>query len=245
MATINHRDIAACLARHERVAFQLSGGRDSVAALYAMRNWWPLMTVYHLDTGDQFPELAAVVDRIALDVPVLRVRSDAPAIRAMLGDPSDVVPVDNTPFGRLVSGRDVRIVSRYECCAQVVMLPLHERMTSDGITLIVRGQRHEDYATAPMRSGQRDGQFEVLYPIEEWSAADVDAFIASNQLPVAPFYAEGMKTTPDCMTCTAWWGEGRMGYLRRHHPQTAADVSERMRVIAIEVDRQLQAINAD
>lgn len=245
MAAINQLDIAACLARHERIAFQLSGGRDSVAALYAMRDWWPLMTVYHLDTGDQFPELAGVVRAVEIDVPVVHVQSDVLSFRAATGDPSDLVPADNTQFGRMVSGRSVSIVSRYDCCTQVVMLPLHERMAVDGVTLIVRGQRHEDYATAPMRSGQSDGRFEVLYPIEEWSAADVDAFIARNELPVAPFYAEGMKTSPECMTCTAWWGEGRMGYLRRHHPQTAADVSERMRVIAIEIDRQFQAINAD
>lgn len=245
MPTIDHQAVAAGMRLHERVAFQLSGGRDSVAALYAMRDWWSSMTVYHLDTGDQFPELAKVIRAVGGDVPVVRVQSDVLGYRAVAGDPSDLVPVDNTPFGRMVSGRSAGIVSRYDCCTQVVMKPLHERMAADDITLIVRGQRNEDYATAPMRSGQSDGRFQVLYPIEEWSAADVDAFIARNRLPVAPFYAEGMKTSPECMTCTAWWGEGRMGYLRRHYPQVAADVSDRMRVIAIEIDHQFQAINAD
>jgi hypothetical protein len=79
------------------------------------------------------------------------------------------VPVDNTPVGRLVSGRNIAS-SRYDCCARALMNPMHQRMLADGITLIIRGQRDDEYAKAPMRSGDVQPGIEVLYPMQHMSA---------------------------------------------------------------------------
>lgn len=236
--------IADAIARHERIAFQLSGGRDSVAALFAMRSHWDRMYVYHLDTGDRFPETARVIDEIAGLVPIITIESDVKTYRETAGYASDVVPVDNTPFGRMVSGDRPRIVSRYDCCGAVVMLPLYQRMDSDGITLIVRGQRCSDYARAPIRSGQSDGRFEVLFPIEDWSDQQVDQFIAENGLPVTDFYKRGLSVTPECAGCTAWWGEGRLQYLQESDPVTYDQVSKKIIEIRQEIGAQLQPILA-
>lgn len=236
--------IADAIARHERIAFQLSGGRDSVAALFAMRSHWDRMSIYHLNTGDRFPETVRVIDEIAKLVPVITIESDAKEYRNTAGFPSDVVPVDNTPFGRMVSGERLRIVSRYDCCGAVVMLPLYRRMDADGITLIVRGQRHSDYARAPIRSGQSDGRFEVLFPIEDWSTEQVNQFIHENGLPVTDFYQRGLSVTPECMGCTAWWGEGRLQYLQESDPTKYDQVSKKIIEIKQEIGAQLQPIQA-
>lgn len=230
------------LERHEHVAYQLSGGRDSIAALFAMRAFWNRLTVYHLDTGDQFPETRAVVDAVSRLVPVTRVVSSSKQYHDQVGLPSDVVPVDNLPFGRMVSGNPIKIVSRYDCCGAVLMLPLYQRMVSDNITLIVRGQRDGDYTRAPIRSGQSDGTFEVLFPIQHWTDLDVDSFIRELKLPVGGFYEAGMSTTPDCMGCTAWWGEGRLGYLRDRYPAKHAEVVDKIALIRNEIDRQYNTI---
>lgn len=243
--TIDHAAIEAALARHERVGFQLSGGRDSTAALYAMRPYWGRMTVYTLDTGDRFPETAAVIDAIEADLgsPVVRIETSVEYVREHIGLASDLAPTANaTELGRMVSGEELRIIDRYECCWHAVMAPMHQRMLDDGITLIVRGQRDSDYARTPTRSGDGDGERELLYPIQHWSDADVMDFITRCDLPVAAFYAEGLKTAPECMSCTAWWDEGRFEYLRKHHPDTHAAVKVRMRQIKIAVDRHYKAL---
>lgn len=240
--------------RHEgAIAFQFSGGRDSTAALYLLREHWPKMRVYHLDTGDQFPETKAVVDRVRQDLAdagvVLDViTQDVEAFRVEHGYASDLVPTENTAIGRTVSGRKQRLVDRYVCCASNLMNPMHSIMVEERITLIVRGQRDDEYDAPPMRDGDTIDGFEVHYPIQDWTAGQVDAYLAENGLPVAPFYAAGMRRAPECMHCTAWLDEGRLGYLKARHPDIHPVVIARMKLVRdavtttlINLDNELEA----
>jgi ubiquinone/menaquinone biosynthesis C-methylase UbiE/3'-phosphoadenosine 5'-phosphosulfate sulfotransferase (PAPS reductase)/FAD synthetase len=242
--------IASAFVRHRRIAFQFSGGRDSTAALYLLRPHWQRMELYHLDTQDQFPETREVFLRVAADFFAATGRAprviagNVHAVREQFGLASDLVPVDNGDPGRLVSGRQVKIISRYECCWRSLMLPMHERMRADGITLIVRGQRDDEYASPPKRSGDTGEGFEVLYPIQSWSGEQVSAYLKGHGLPLAPFYDRGVRRAPECMGCTAWWDEGRAGYMREHHPVAFQAYSERMRVIRSEIDRQYAMLDS-
>jgi phosphoadenosine phosphosulfate reductase len=235
--------IDAVIARHTRIGFQFSGGRDSTVALYLLRHYWPVMTIYHLDTGDQFPETRAVVREVQRDVPITVIRSDVAQVREIHGLASDLVPVDNIDVGRLVSGRQQKIISRYECCARAIMIPMHQQLHADGITLLIRGQRDDEFATPPMRSGDVGEGIELLYPVQSWSSDEIDAYIRTHHLPVANFYAAGMKHGSDCMGCTAWWDEGRSSYLRQHHPAAFKAFAGHARAIRIEIDRQYQTLD--
>ena len=242
---INIRAIEEALSRHDVAAFQLSGGRDSVAALYAMRPFWGRFSVYTLDTGERFPEVAGVLSAIESDLgqEINIVRGDVAAVREHLGMASDLLPTDGaTELGRMYSGATTKVIDRYECCWHAIMSPMHQRMIEDGVTLIIRGQRNSDYVKTPTRSGFSDGVVELLYPIEEWSDDDVMDFIERCDLPIGPFYDAGMKTTPDCMGCTAWWGEGRFEYLKQNHPDVHATVMGRMREIKIHIDRHYKTM---
>lgn len=238
-------DIQATLARHERIAFQLSGGADSVAALYVMRPSWNLMTIYHLDTGDSFPEKQAVIGRIEQDIHLTHIQADVRRYRAEIGLASDVVPFDNTPVGRGLSGRTLRIVSRMECCAANVMLPLHQRMLDEDVTLLIRGTRADEFKGGlPLRSGHVETDaagrsVELLHPIEDWSKQKVIDFCADQGLPVTPFYSYGMSTSPECKGCTAWWSDGRMAYLRQHHSAEAVAYDKNLRAIRGKILRQM------
>lgn len=238
--------IESAFARHDRIAFQFSGGRDSVAALFRLRPFWHRMTVYHLDTGDQFPETREVVQRVERMLPrrMVRIEGNVEAVREQFGLPSDVLPVDNTPIGRMVSGRATKLQSRYDCCARSLMNPMHARMVADGITLIVRGQRDDEYDAPPLRSGDVQGGIEVLYPVQDWSAERVMRYLKDNQLPLAPFYDAGMKRAPECMGCTAWWDEGRPAYLKQWHPVAFAAWRDRMGAVRGEINRQLAMLEA-
>lgn len=238
--------VASAFARHERIGFQFSGGRDSTAALYLLRPYWSRMTIYHLDTGDQFPETREVVRLVERDVgPVVRIKADVAAVRARYGMASDLVPVDNIEVGRMVSGREVKLISRYECCSRSLMTPMHERILSDGITLIVRGQRDDEYAQQPMRSGGfRDG-LEVLYPVQSWSGPQVSDYLESNGHPIAPFYQRGVRRAPECMGCTAWWDEGRARYMREHHPEAYVKFIGNMTIVREEIAHQFAMLEGE
>lgn len=231
--------VASAFARHERIGFQFSGGRDSTAALYLLRDYWPRMTIYHLDTGDQFPETQEVVQAVEAETgPMVRIITNVKASRDDFGLPSDLVPVDNTHVGRMLSGRAAKLVSRYECCAKNLMMPMHRRILDDGITLIIRGQRDDEYAKQPMRSGDVENGLEVLYPIQDWTGQQVSDYLISNNHPIAPFYERGARRAPECVGCTAWWDEGRAQYMRDNHPEAFVAYAANMKTIRIEIDRQ-------
>lgn len=241
--------IAQAFARHDRVGFQFSGGRDSTAALYLLREWWPHMTVYHLDTGDQFPETRAVVAAVERDLlqaggRLERICTNVAADRAQFGMPSDLIPVDNqASIGQGVSGRKVRIQGRYDCCYRSLMWPMHQRIQGDGVTLLIRGQRDDEYAAPPVRDGQTDGGIEFMYPVQSWASEDVDRYIRDNGLPVAPWYAYGAPHGSDCMGCTAWWDDGRSAYMKQAHPEKYAELRKNLAVIRGEINRQVFWLN--
>lgn len=236
--------IKSAFARHSRIGFQFSGGRDSTAALYLLREYWGRMEVYHLDTGDQFPETREVVNQVegefkaATGRAFTSITTSVDETRRVHGLASDLVPVDNTAVGRLISGRELKIISRYDCCYLTLMEPIHRQIQHDGISLLIRGQRDDEYVKQPRRSGDVDNGIELLYPIQEWTGEQVSAYLKDNGHPVAPFYDRGARRAPECMGCTAWWDEGRGAYMREYHPIKFEQYKSNMQAIRAEIDRQ-------
>lgn len=239
-------EIAAAFARHERIAFQFSGGRDSLCALHLLRPYWDQMTVYHLWTGDDFPETQKVVREVADLVPhFVSVAGRVAQTQAEFGHPTDLMPCSATPMGHIRTGSLVPLIDRYDCCYRSIMLPMYERMRADGITLIVRGQRDGDLANPPGRSGSVDGEVEVLFPIQSWTTEHVMLALAAMGVEPTPFYAAGMASTPTCMTCTAWWDEGRAAYLAKHHPAQHLIYLERLDIVADALRPHVECLDAE
>jgi 3'-phosphoadenosine 5'-phosphosulfate sulfotransferase (PAPS reductase)/FAD synthetase len=217
--------------RHERIALQLSGGKDSLACLYLMKPHWDRLTVYWCNTGDAFPETLAQMERIRAEVPhFVEIAGRQPETIAAFGIPTDLLPVSATPMGIAGAGGGVAMQDRYSCCLRSFMLPMHERMIEDGITLIVRGQKNADRLKGPLRSGQVDGGIEYLFPVEDWSDRQVLDFLREQGVKVPRFY-EILNTAPDCMTCSAWWEEGFAKYLKRYHGEAHKEVQARLDII--------------
>lgn len=223
--------IAAALDRHEKVALQFSGGRDSLALVYLMRPYWDRLTVYHVNAGAPFPETVRTVDFVRNLVPnFVYVMGRQPEVIAEHGMPSDIVPANNTELGLFIAGDGVKIQDRYSCCAKSIMQPLHDRMHADGVTLILRGQRNSERLKSRHRSGDTAGGFELLFPIEDWSDEQVMEFLHAEGAPIPDFY-QTMQTSHECTNCTAYLELGMNRYLKAKHPVLWRENQQRLALI--------------
>ena len=237
--------IDATLQKHERIALQLSGGKDSLACLYLMRPYLDRITVYWLNTGRAFPETVNTINAVRDFIPhFVEIKSDVDQVHRQFGIPSDIVPSSGTGFGLMVGHDAPLIQDRYSCCFQTIMRPMHERMFADKITLIIRGQRNDDAQKPPLRSGMKDGGIEFMFPIEDWTAKQVMAFLELKGAPIPRFY-EMLEEAPDCMTCSAWWEKGAAKYLKRYHYPAYLDVQGRMDAINRAVSEHIVQFNRE
>lgn len=238
-------DIEKVIARHGRIGLQFSGGKDSLACLYLLRPYWDRLTVYWLNSGDVFPETAHLIEQVRRQVPQFaEIAGNVRDVQARFGIPSDIVPASSTPLGRMVGHAAPLIQDRYSCCFKTVMEPMHLRMIADGITLIIRGQRADDKLKAPIRSGTVDAGIEYLFPIEDWTARMVIAYLREQDAPVPRFY-QVLGSAPDCMSCSAWWDEGRANYLKRYHHDAYLQYQARLDTINAAVGAHIATFNKE
>ena len=232
-------------ARHEHIALQFSTGKDSLAVLHLLRDHWDQLTVYFVNSGDSFPETLEMAEAVRKIVPhFVEVQGRKPQVEAELGWCSDIVPVGSTAFGRMMGHDEPLLVDRYTCCFKALMEPMYERMKADGITLIIRGQKNDDDKKPPLRSGHVADGFEFLYPIEDWTAEQVFAYLKEHGVPLPRFYEGGMPGGPDCMHCTAWLEHKMPQYVKRFHPTHYPVLMERLNRIAVVVQPYVDALQA-
>lgn len=233
------------LAPHRNIALHFSGGKDSLAVAHMLRPWWALITFYHLDAGDLLPEVREVVAYMRRQVPrFVTISTDSSAWAKANGLPSDLVPTSTTPFGRMIGMSERRIVDRFECCAQNLWLPMHDRMHADGITLVIRGTKRCDTRKMAAENGNRSAGYQIWLPIEDWSHEQVFAYLRENDLPICRVYDDAVNA-PECATCSAWWTEGRAAYLAKHHPELAAVYQEKLAAVAAEVAPAWASLQAE
>lgn len=218
--------------RHERIALQFSGGRDSLAILYLYREWWDRLTVYWLNPGNPFPETLRIVEHVRGMVPNFEeIAGHQRALVAAEGWPSDVVPVAHTGYGQFTLGEQpFMIQGRFGCCTRALTIPMHERMLADGVTCIIRGRRSDEADQSPARHGSVIDGIEFQFPIWEWSASQVMDYLTDVGAPIPDFYQYGAHSF-DCMDCTAWWGEGISTYLKARHPEQFQEYVRRVTLI--------------
>ena len=236
------------IAAHERIALQVSTGRDSLACLYLLRDAGLLdrITVYWVNTGNAFPETLEIAAKVRELVPhFVEIEGRQPEVIAAFGIPTDILSRNCTPIGVMCGQSAVRMQDTYSCCGRVIMQPLHERMLADGVTLIIRGQRADDSHKAPVVSGEWENGIQYLFPIENWSDEDVDAYLAKVGAPRHACYDYGMSSTPDCMTCSGWWSDGRALFLKERHPEAYDEYMRRLELIRRSNENLIQLFNIE
>jgi 3'-phosphoadenosine 5'-phosphosulfate sulfotransferase (PAPS reductase)/FAD synthetase len=232
------------LDRHEKIALSFSGGKDSLACVHLLRDHLHRICIYHVDTGDLLPEMQESVATVEAFAPhFVRIETHVDAWIAANGLPTDLLPYSAHPVGQLMGeGNGARLVPRYDCCWNNLMVPLFARVVAEGCTLLVRGTKRADMRRLPATSGDVYQGVELCYPLLEWSNADVFAYLAEKGVTLPRIY-DHVTNSPECARCSAWWGEGRGAYLKRYHPALWQQYQERLAVVRNEIFPSLLNLN--
>lgn len=221
-------------------ALQYSGGRDSRALLHLCRNDLDKIIVVWMNPGDAYPDAIHEMAKLARAVPhFLALHGQVKENIKRNGYPSDVVPINYSPIGRLYVKKqfEYKVQSAFDCCATNMWQPLAHAMQLLGIKKIIRGQRRqEQYTNSAVTDGAVVNGVTYSLPLENWSTEDVENYLRVNQIEIPSYYkTEG--TSHDCMHCTAYLGsyEARIKNLP---PAPRAEVQRRLAEIskAIELE---------
>ena len=233
------------LDRHSKAALCVSGGKDSLAVAYMLREHADRITAYHLDTGDLLPEVMDIVDHVETMFPnFVRVQRDVAGWILAHGLPSDLIPYSQHPMGRLLGQQGTTLVPRYKCCHANLSMPLYRRIRDDGNTLLIRGSKRVDTPRLSYESGATPDGIELWLPLQEWSHEAVFAYLREQGAPLCRIY-QHVTNAPECARCPAWWGEQRAAYLREYHPALYEDYRARMALVVRELNAPLVTLTRE
>lgn len=229
------------------VALQFSGGKDSLACLYLLRPFLSDLTVYWCDTGDGCPETRAVVEALRERIPrFVEVQSDVRQWRRTHGFPTDLVPADHHWLGQQYGMSAFPLTNRFDCCMANLMIPLHDRMVADGVDVVIRGTKLCDTGRVPAEGRVPGAPYDVLLPVRDWSHAQVFAYLESVGAPRNAIYDHFKAiSAPECMGCTAWWGDGKAQYFLAQHPEQVDQYRANLQALADAAHVQLAELYAE
>jgi phosphoadenosine phosphosulfate reductase len=176
-----------------------------------------------------------MMERIARKVPhFLEVRTDVCADIDSRGWPVDVLPIVHSEIGRLAVGETaLKLRGWGDCCGANRWEPMHRAMRDRGAKMIIRGQRIVERYKSPVESGAVIDGIEYVFPLENWSDADVFAFLRGRNVEIPAYYGE-LNASLDCWCCTAFLDEkaAQLRYMRERHPDRHFIVQWKLREIA-------------
>lgn len=232
--------------RHDKAILFFSGGKDSLACLHLLRAYWDRILVVWANPGEALPEMRAQMDAVRAMVPhFLEIGSDLDGDIARHGFPVDLLPAQNTGLRERIEGIQTDLMRPWQMCCMTnlwePMRALMERLAPEGYTLTIRGQKNADPKTPRTRSGDRFGEIELWYPIEDWTEDDVLSYLAQQGVDL-PAHYDYFNASLDCWACTAHSGEhvGKLDYLQAAHPEKAQELRRRYFIIKQAVMQEVQ-----
>jgi 3'-phosphoadenosine 5'-phosphosulfate sulfotransferase (PAPS reductase)/FAD synthetase len=207
-----------------------SGGKDSMACLHLMRS--DLACAIYVDTGKSYPETAELVRYASKLIPMITVRANRDEQNDREGIPSEVVPVDWTRIGQMLTTKKQTMIQSYlGCCFENIALPLLLKAKEIGATEIVYGQRNDEAHKSTSRNGDVVEGIVRLQPIEDWSSDQVLAYLATK-MDVPAHYAL-KHSSLDCYDCTAFRKDShdRVSFTAERYPEMHAEYVERLALL--------------
>jgi phosphoadenosine phosphosulfate reductase len=172
------------------VTVSFSGGKDSLAVLNLARKAVKKPEAFYIDTGLEFPETKAFVERFAAE-------NKIPITIERAGKAFD----ENFPaFGP--PAKDFRW-----CCKVCKLGPVTNLLSryKEGVITIDGKRRYESFQRGGIDTVERNpfvpGQTSV-YPIKDWRAIEVWLYIYMEKLPYNELYDEGFERI-GCWLCPA------------------------------------------
>jgi 3'-phosphoadenosine 5'-phosphosulfate sulfotransferase (PAPS reductase)/FAD synthetase len=227
---------------------QFSGGKDSLACLYLLKDRWSEIQVVWLNSGAMLPEAVTYMEGIKRMVPHF-LEVQARQTIEQRGWPTDIVPTRSTPSGLLATGQWPKdsptplFQSRFDCCAATIWQPLRKAMQDVGAKVIIRGQKLSDPMRSPIVHGQVVDGIEYQFPLADWTDADVERYLESQH--VSTVSGSCMPNSSlDCWNCTAYLDESgpKLKYLKAHHPQKHRHVMQILRALNRAVNSETRVL---
>lgn len=207
-ATLPERIEAIAAAIDGRVSFSTSLGLEDQAILHAIAATKAPVDVFTLDTGRHFPETLETIE----------------ASERRLGITIRVVAPEQAELESLVARDGINgfrqsIAARQACCDVRKVRPLKRALSgvAGWITGLRRGQSNGRTAVPFVVWDEACGLLK-LNPLADWPIAQLERYIADNDVPVNPLHARGYPSI-GCQPCTRaiqpgediragrWWWE--------------------------------------
>jgi phosphoadenosine phosphosulfate reductase len=218
-------DITDFIDRHERIVLLFSAGKDSAACLKLLRPHLAHVLVTWVNPGHPYPETVEYMSAIQRSVPHFQmVLGGQREFVARHGHPADLVPFEATPNGRIAHRSTAPMLVPLEvCCRHNLWEPCQRAVREYAATGCIRGDKEADQLRTEIRSGDVHDGVEYFFPLAAWSDEEVFAYLGED---TPPSYRRGLRTSLDCINCTAYIAEnpGRLADLHEHYPDAWAEV---------------------
>lgn len=195
---------AAYFARNSRVVFLMSGGKDSVAAFHLLKDFWPQLHVFWVNTGEAYAEIERNIRAVeSLVGSFTEIRSDVVKWREDNAWPTDVLPIRTAGrYHELLTNQPkrLRLCLSTECCDANKGLPLEAAISAFKPSGIVAGMRRDERFGPATASYTIVNGIEFLYPVENWREKQVASWLQQKGL-----WEDYMEASSDCRRCTGHW----------------------------------------
>jgi phosphoadenosine phosphosulfate reductase len=234
------------LDRHENIVLCFSGGKDSIAALHMMRDYWDKIKVVWVNTGSALPETIKQMDKVRDLVPhFVEIKTNQKEDIELNGMPVDVLPHQNSLIGSIAQGGcEHKMRLFFDCCANNIWKPMSDYVKSNNVTLIIRGQKASDHHKAPVKTGDVIDGIEYFFPLENMTDSEVVSYLKEHGIELPKHY-EYVNSSLDCWNCTAYMFDnvGRVKYLKDHYPDLHEKLVSDLKIVKAAIEQPLKFIN--